>query len=190
MTGLRRLSCLAGLAFLALGSTAGAQERPQLVPTRDVDISYKITRPDQPAIVERRRWLAGEHLERVDGPDRSATIFDRRKGEIILLNAAKRTFRKLEGTGRRPPEPGAGVALTRGQKSIVAGLTCVEWTWPDDTETHTACVTPEGVLLRLAIDGRTIIEARSVHFASQKPELFQVPSNYAPALAPEGVPEP
>jgi hypothetical protein len=96
----------------------------------------------------------------------------------------------MEGTGRRPPEPGAGVALTRGQKSIVAGLTCVEWTWPEDTETHTACVTPEGVLLRLAIDGRTIIEARSVHFASQKPELFQVPPNYAPALAPEGAPEP
>jgi hypothetical protein len=190
MTGLRRLSCLAGFAFLTLGSTAGAQERPQLVPTRDVDISYKITRADQPAIVERRRWLAGEHLERVDGPDKSTTIFDRNKEEIILLNAAKRTFRKLEGTARRPPEPGDGVALTRGQKSIVAGLTCVEWTWAEDTETHTACVTPEGVLLRLAIDGRTIIEARSVHFASQKPELFQVPPNYAPALAPEGAPEP
>jgi hypothetical protein len=190
MTGLRGLSCLAGLAFLALGPTAGAQERPQLVPTRDVDISYKITRPDLPVIVERRRWLAGEHLERVDGPDKSTTIFDRNKDEIILLNAAKRTFRKLEGAGRRLPEPGAGVALTRGEKSIIAGLTCVEWTWPEDTETHAACVTPEGVLLRLAIDGRTIIQARSVHFAAQKPELFQVPPNYAPALAPEGAPEP
>jgi hypothetical protein len=190
MTGLRGLSCLAGLAFLALGPTADAQERPQLVPTRDVDISYKITRPDQPVIVERRRWLAGEHLERVDGPDKSTTIFDRNKDEIILLNAAKRTFRKLEGAGRRLPEPGAGVVLTRGEKSIIAGLTCVEWTWPEDTETHTACVTPEGVLLRLAIDGRTIIQARSVHFAAQKPELFQVPPNYAPALAPEGAPEP
>jgi hypothetical protein len=190
MTGLCRLSFLAGLAFLALGSTVGAQERPQLVPTRDVDISYKITRQDQPAIVERRRWLAGEHLERVDGPDKSTTIFDRNKEEIILLNAAKRTFRKLEGTGRRPPEPGTGVVLTRGQKSVLAGLTCVEWTWSEDAETHAACVTPEGVLLRLAIDGVTIIEARSVHFASQKPELFQVPPNYVPALAPEGAPEP
>src|SRR5580698_7398759 len=153
MTGLRGLSCLAGLAFLALGPTAGAQERPQLVPTRDVDISYKITRPDQPVIVERRRWLAGEHLERVDGPDKSTTIFDRNKEEIILLNAAKRTFRKLEGTGRRPPEPETGVKLTRGAELVIAGLRCVEWTWAQDTETHTVCSTPEGVLLRLVIDG-------------------------------------
>jgi hypothetical protein len=189
MSPLRSLPSL-GLALLIVGSTAGAQERPQFIPTRDVDISYKMTRPNQPVIVERRRWLAGEHLERVDGPDKSATIFDRHKGEIILLNAAKRTFRKLEGTGRRPPEPGAGVVMTRGTESVVVGLPCVEWTWTEDTETHMVCVTPDGVLLRLAIDGRTIIEARSVHFASQKPELFQVPPNYAPALAPEGAPEP
>lgn len=190
MTGLSRLSFLAGLAFLTLGSATGAQERPQLVPSRDADISYKITRPNQPAIVERRRWLAGEHLERVDGPDKSTTIFDRNKSEIILLNAAKRTFRKLEGSGRRPPEPESGVVLRRGAELVIAGLHCSEWTWTEDTETNTVCVTPEGVLLRLVIDGRTIIEARSVHFAPQKAELFQVPSNYAPALAPEGAPEP
>src|ERR1700691_3498746 len=118
MSPLRSLPSL-GFALLVVGSTAGAQEKPQFVPTRDVDISYKITRPDQPVIVERRRWLAGEHLERVDGPDNSNTIFDRHKDEIILLNAAKRTFRKLEGTGRQP-EPAAGVVLTRGQKSIIA----------------------------------------------------------------------
>jgi hypothetical protein len=189
MTGLR-LPCLASLAFLALGSAAEAQERPQLVPTRDVDISYKITRPDQPAIVERRRWLAGEHMERVDGSDKSTTIFDRSKDEIILLNAAKRTFRKLEGAERRPSEPGAGAVLRRGAESIIAGLHCAEWTWTEDTETHTACVTPDGVLLRLVIDGRTIIEARSVRFAPQEADLFQVPPNYLPALAPEGAPEP
>ncbi len=190
MTGLRRLSFLVGLTLLAFASPIRAQERPQLVPTRDADISYKITRPNQPAIVERRRWLAGEHLERVDGPDKSATIFDRDKSEIILLNPAKRSFRKLEGTGRRPPEPEAGVALRRGAELVIAGLHCAEWTWTADTETHTVCVTPEGVLLRLVIDGRTIIEARSVHFAPQKAELFQVPSSYTPALAPEGAPEP
>ena len=109
---------------------SGAQERPPLVPTTDVDISYKITRPDQPVIVERRRWLAGEHLERVDGPDKSTTIFDRDKDEIILLNAAKRTFRKLEGAGRRPPEPGAGVVLTRGEESVIAGLTALSGRGP------------------------------------------------------------
>jgi hypothetical protein len=82
------------------------------------------------------------------------------------------------------------VALRRGAELVIAGLHCAEWTWTADTETHTVCVTPEGVLLRLVIDGRTLIEARSVHFAPQKAELFQVPSSYTPALAPEGAPEP
>jgi hypothetical protein len=184
------LPSFAGLALFIAGSAAMAQERPQLVPVKDVDISYKISRPNQPAIIERRRWLAAENLERVDGPDKSTTIFDRNKGEIILLNTAKRTFRKLEGKGRRPPEPGAGVVLRRGGDVVIAGLHCAEWTWTEDTEIHTVCVTPEGALLRLVIDGRAIIEARSVHFAQQKAELFQVPPNYSPALAPEGAPEP
>jgi hypothetical protein len=186
----RTLLWLAGLAVMVAGLPAVAQERPPFVPTKDVDISYKVTRPSQPAIIERRRWLAGEHLERVDGPDKSTTIFDRNKNEITLLNAANRTFRKLEGKGRRPPEPETGVKLTRGAELVVAGLHCVEWTWTQDTETHTVCATPEGVLLRIVIDGRTVIEARSVHFAAQAAKLFEVPPSYSPALAPEGAPEP
>jgi hypothetical protein len=190
MSPLRSLPSLTGFVLLVVVSTAGAQERPQLVPTRDVDVSYKITRLNQPVIVERRRWLAGEHLERVDGPDKSTTIFDRNKGEITLLNAANRTFRKLEGNGRRPPEPEAGVKLMRGNEVVIAGLRCVEWTWTQDTETHTVCATPEGVLLRLVIDRNTVIEARSVRFAAQTATLFEVPPGYSPALAPEGAPEP
>ena len=187
---LRSLPSLAGLALIVVGTATAAEQRPPLVPTKDVDISYRITRPNQPAIIERRRWLAGEHLERVDGPDKSTTIFDRGKGEFILLNVATRTFRKLEGKGRGPPEPDAGVTLARGAELVIAGLHCSEWTWTEDTETHTVCTTPEGVLLRLAIDGRTVIEARSVHFAPQAAKLFQVPPSYSPALAPEGAPEP
>jgi hypothetical protein len=190
MVTTRSLPWLAGFVLIVAGSAAAAEERPALVPTKDVDISYKVTRPHQPAIIERRRWLAGEHLERVDGPDKSTTIFDRNKGEFILLNAGSKTFRKLEGKGRQPPEPEAGINLTRGADVVIAGLHCIEWTWSQDTETHTVCATPEGVLLRLAIDGRTIIEARSVHFAPQAAKLFEVPRNYSPALAPEGALEP
>ena len=154
-----------------------------------VDISYKVTRPHQPAIIERRRWAAGEHLERVDGPDKSTTIFDRNKGEFILLNAGSKTFRKLEGKGRQPPEPEAGINLTRGADAVIAGLHRIEWTGariqrptPFARHPRACCAT--------VIDGRTIIEARSVHFAPQAAKLFEVPRNYSPALAPEGALEP
>jgi hypothetical protein len=58
----------------------------------------------------------------------------------------------------------------------------------DDTELHTSCLTPDGVLLRLLIDGKIVAEARSILYAPQPPQLFEVPPGYTPALAPEGVP--
>jgi hypothetical protein len=177
---------LAALAVLLVGFPALAAEPPELLPTRDVDITYDVTRPQQPKIRERVRWLAGEHLERVDGPDKSTTIFDRNANEITLLIPANRSYRKLEDAARRPQEPPPGTTLKRGNELTVAGLHCTEWSWPEDVETHTVCATSDGVLLRLVVDGQTVTEARSVSYGRQRPELFQVPRDYAPALAPEG----
>jgi hypothetical protein len=57
-------------------------------------------------------------------------------------------------------------------------------------QTHAICVTVDGVLLRHSVDGTVVMEARSVKFREQKPELFEVPRDFAPALAPEGGIEP
>jgi hypothetical protein len=184
---LRYLSLVAALSLVTAGTTPRAEEsQPEVLPTRDVDISYQITRPNQPTIIERRRWSANGHLQRVDGPDKATTIFDRNKGEFTLLNPANRTFRKLEGAPRMPMAPQNGTALKRGGESVVTGLSCVDWSWTDGTETHAACLTPDGVLLRLVIDGQTVMQAGSVSYGPQRSELFQVPTDYAPALAPEG----
>jgi hypothetical protein len=92
----------------------------------------------------------------------------------------------LEGTQGRPPVPEAGVSLRRGSEVVIAGLRCVDWSWTDDVVTHTVCATEDGVLLRHVADGQTIRQAHSVTYAQQRPDLFQVPPDYAPALAPEG----
>jgi hypothetical protein len=137
-------------------SVAPGEQQPQTAPTRDVDITYHITRPGQPIIVERRRWLASQHLRRVDGSDKSATIFDQSSGELTLLNAANHTYRTLEGPVAKRMSPQEGMTLKRGGESKIAGLTCVDWSWTDDTEMHTACLTPDGVLLRLIVDGQIV----------------------------------
>lgn len=186
MGDLRSPLLIAALALLLSDSVSRAEERPPLFPTRDVDIIYDVTRLQQPKIRQRVRWLAGEHRERIDGPDKSTTIFDRNAHEITLLNPAGRTFRTLEGSPRQPPEPEAGMVLKRGPESIIAGLHCTDWTWTEDVETHTICATADGVLLRLVVDGATIMQARSVSYGPQAAELFQVPTSYSPALAPEG----
>lgn len=186
VSAMHSLPPLMFLALLFFASQISAEERPQLFPTRDVDISYDVTRSQQPKIRQRVRWLASERRERIDGRDKSTTIFDRKAHQITLLNPAKRTFRTLEGSPRQPPEPEAGVVLKRGAESVIAGLQCTDWTWTEDVETHTVCATADGVLLRLVVDGATIMQARSVSYGPQAAELFQVPSNYSPALAPEG----
>ena len=70
----------------------------------------------------------------------------------------------------------------------IAGLNCIDWSWMDDTEMHIACLTPDGVLLRLVINGQIVAKARSVLYAPQPPELFEVPPGYEPALALGGGP--
>ncbi len=189
MSNLLGLQPTVVLALLLIASPLCAGEQPpQELPTRDVDISYQITRPDQPTIMQRRRWLASERLVRVDGSDKSATIYDRSAHEITVLNFANRTYLKLEGAPRLPLDPEKGEALTRGGEFVVAGLHCTDWLWTEDVETHTVCLTPDGVLLRLVVDGKTVMQARSVSYARQPAELFQVPPNYTPALASEGDP--
>ena len=178
------------LAALLAGSlpraALRAEEPPVLLPTRDVDITYSVTRAGQPRLRERVRWLAADQLERMDGPDGSATIFDRKAREITLLTPKNRTYRKLEGSPRGPIEPESGAALTRGGEAKVAGLRCTEWSWNEDGRTRTVCATPDGVLLRLTVDGRTVVEALAVRYHKQKPDLFEAPPGYDPALAPEG----
>jgi len=189
MSYLRGLPPTAALAALLLASPLRAEEQPpQELPTRDVDINYQITQPQKPTIIQRRRWLASERLVRVDGAGKSATIYDRNAREMTVLNLANRTDLKLEGAPRLPLDPEKGEALTRGGEFMVAGLHCTDWSWTEDVETHTVCLTPDGVLLRLVVDGKTVMQARSVSYARQPAELFQVPPNYTPALASGGDP--
>ena len=178
----------AALASLLVGK-AEAQQPPQLLPTSDVDIIYEVTLPSQPRIRERVRYLAAELLERVDGPHKSTTIFDRRAHQMTILTSANRTFLKLD-MPQQPQEPGPKATLKRGNESVVAGLHCVDWSWTEDVEARTVCITADGVLLRFVVDGKIVSEARSVSYGPQPAELFQVPPGYAPLLAPEGGPVP
>jgi hypothetical protein len=190
MSDLRRLVSMAVLTGLFAGSDCLADTQPPLQPTRDVDIRYDVTRPQQPTVRERVRWLASEHLERVDASGRSTSIFDRDGHSVTLLTPATRTFRKLDEAPRRPSEPAPGATLTRGADAVIAGLPCTDWSWTEDEEIHTVCFTADGVNLRVVIDGQTLKEARSVKYAPQKSDLFRVPTNYTPALAPDGSGEP
>jgi hypothetical protein len=109
---------------------------------------------------------------------------------MILLTSETHTFLQLDMPARQPEEPAPEVRLKRGNESVVAGLHCVDWSWTEDVETRTVCITADGVLLRFIVDSKTVTEARSVSYRSQLAELFQVPRDYAPLLAPQWGPLP
>ena len=184
----RRFALTSAFALLLAASPLGAEEptTPPVLPTRDVDITYRSTPLDQPTIVEHRRWSASARLVRSEGPDKSTTLYDRDAHEITIINPKNRTYLKLEGSLRQPMDPEKGEPLKRGGESVIAGLHCTEWSWIQDAETRTVCLTPDGVMLRLVVDGKTVMQALSVKYGRQPPELFRVPPDYTPALAPEG----
>ena len=135
----RALPLVAAISVVVVSSLSHSEEQqPQTTPTRDVDITYQITRLGQPVIVERRRWLASQHLRRVDGSDNSATIFDQNREELTLLNAANHTYRTVEWPVAKRMSPQKGTTLKRGGEYKIAGQNCIDWSWMDGTEMHTA----------------------------------------------------
>jgi hypothetical protein len=186
MSDPRWLVPMAVVCVLLTGADGLADSQPILLPSRDVDIRYDVTRPQEPKVRERVRWLASDHLERVDGKGRSTSIFDHDGHVVTLLTPTTRTFRKVDQALRRPSEPPPGTELVRGADAVIAGLACTDWSWTEDGEKHVLCITADGVTLRLIVDGQIFRQAHSVKYAPQKPDLFQAPSNYTPAIAPEG----
>jgi hypothetical protein len=151
----RTLPLVVAISAVAVASISrSGEQQPQTAPTRDVDITYRMTQPGLPVTMQRRRWLAGRHLRRVDGPDKSATIFDQSSGELTLLNPTNQTYLTLKGPAAKRMSPEGGTILKRGGESEIAGQNCIDWSWIDETEMHTACLTPDGVLLRLIIVAR------------------------------------
>src|ERR1700730_17385378 len=108
---------------------------------------------------------------------------------MTMLTSKNWTFAAQAGL-QQPQEPGPRATLKRDNESVVAGLHCVDWSWTEDVEARTVCITADGVLLRFVVDGKIVSEARSVSYGPQPSELFQVPPGYAPLLAPEGGPVP
>ena len=179
----------AGLAALALaGGVALAQDRPKLLPMRDVDITYRVTRPGEPKIRERVRWQAADELERVDLPGGATSIFDHKTRYVTVLARESRSYLKLKSIARGPIEPDPNATLTHGGEATIAGLRCTLWGWvnPEDQKPYKICATDDGVPLSLRVDGQMVAEAVSVQYRTQKSTLFEVPSGYEPSLASEG----
>ena len=159
--------------FLLTPAAAWAQDRPAVVPTRDVDVTYHAQGIDQ-----RMRWLAAGHKLRIDPP--GAGVF-----MIVDYDAHRMAMvRPSDGKAVNLPAPaglpgtGGGGYVRRGA-DMVAGLPCTDWITRDNGGADaTVCFTGDGVMLRAEKGGHVLVEATRVAYAAQNPADFVVPPGY------------
>jgi hypothetical protein len=173
-----RFVVLAGL-FLAGAARA---EAPVVQPTRDVDVTYKVpvAGGTNVAILQRLRFSASLHIQRVDLPT---------SGNWMVLNFATKRLAMVRDESREivdlpapdnSAQPGAGAGFTRVGAARVAGLDCVEWRTVDTRGQQTvACYTADGVLLRARNDSGVLMEAVGVVYAPQEAGVFKLPGGYS-----------
>lgn len=187
---IRREKPLFPFAIGALGScliaAAPPGQPPNLLPLHDVDISYLTPGSGHGReLFQRMRWSADTRKMRVDAPapglfmvvdyanSRMYTVSDR--DQLVLEGPAPRTgVTSLLGSPNEHSEP-----FTRVGRDKVLGIDCTEWRTRDTIGQDTvACISDDGVLLRAVSSNVIVVLAKTVSFATQGPDVFQLPDNY------------
>ena len=166
------MRALAGALLLAAGP---AVAQPLLLPTRDVDVTYRSDQGGQ-LIEQRSRFSAAAQRMRVDLPTPGLyTIMDYRSRRMLFVSDPDRAA--IE-TQPGLPEQGPS-AYTRHGQDRVAGLDCTDWQAPGPQTAATfACFTADGVMLRARQGGRVLAQATRVAYAPQPAALFSAPPGY------------
>ena len=163
---------LAAVALL-LAMPAAAQDRPTPLPTRDVDVTYRIAAGAQ-SIEQRSRFTTARQRMRVDRPTPGVySIMDYRSHMMNFVVDGDRA--SLDTAVPVPPVQ----SYARLGIDQVAGLGCTEWQARDtQNQPVVTCFTDDGVMLRVRRGTQPMAVATRVVFAPQDPALFAVPPGY------------
>ena len=190
----------ASLALLAglLAAPALAQDRPVMIPTRDVSVAYRVA--TEPPADLRMSWLVAEQKLRVDMPGGIGwSLVDQRTQKMSMVMEQQRLVMELPTGGaggiNLPTQPPDTARFTRAGTATVAGLGCTVWRYEDSATKGKgeACLTADGVMLRSTgtHQGKTgTLEATEVTYGPQDPARFQVPAGYQAMPVPGQPPAP
>jgi len=181
---------LAAALIAALPLAAQAQDRPQIFPTRDVAVTYRVAGQGQQAELT-MMWAAAQRLMRMNMPQGM--------GYMVADYQGQRAFMVIEQMRMImdvPLDQAAGyqrdlenARFTRGGTEKIAGLDCTVWRYQGASQSGEACITADGVMLRGNGDrggqqGR--MEATRVVFGAHPPAQFQRPQGYQQMQMPRG----
>jgi hypothetical protein len=181
---------LLALALFA-ATPALAQDRPpQMVPTRDVTVTYRLTGAGEGQTM-RMHHAAAQGLVRTDIPGGIGwAVVDTRGGTGFMVMEPMRSIIAMPAGQARPGAPSPTARFARGGTARIAGLDCTLWNVEDQGRSGQLCFTADGVMLRgtgAAGGQQGGIEATEVRFGAVDPALFQRPQGYQEMQAPPGM---
>lgn len=189
-TALTRILALAG-PLLAV--SAAAQETPRLFPTRDVAVRYTASAPGQTAQPVEAAWLAARQRWRIETPRAPGwVLLDVPAQRAQMVMEGQRMVVTLPGRGQIPLLDGLpeGAKVSRAGSARVAGHDCALWRIVSKEGNGTACLTPDGVLLRASGERegrRGSLEAEEVRYAPLNAARFEVPPGLMALNLPQGL---
>lgn len=174
---------LSALSLLA-AAPARADEQPATMPTRDVDIAYRLAGPEGAAPPEQRvRWDVAGGRQRIDPPTPGLRIIvDTRAHHLSSVRDKERLALEIDQSQARPAA-GAEAGYTRLGTASIAGLDCTVWREGAGDAGPELCFTADGVLLRVVSAGKVVAEATRVTYGPADPADFDIPADYRRILA-------
>lgn len=159
---------------------AAGPERPQLTPTREASVLYRIASSPTESYEIRITSLAGNSRRRIDLPDKTYMLINPVAEQLQMVSP-------FEGTVMNVPwSSGLGLQFTldpsmkfsRKGTATIAGLRCTTYGVSTAVTSGEACVTDDGVMLRTLAQNnrgqRTAVEAISVSY-TPAPDTDYVP---------------
>jgi hypothetical protein len=187
-----RTTLAAALIAAALPVAAQAQDRPQIFPSRDVAVTYRVAGQGQQAELT-MQWSAAARMMRMNMPGGVGyMVADHQNQRGFMVMEQMRTIMDV------PMAQAAGMQrdfenarFTRGGTEKIAGTDCTVWRYEGPSQSGEACITADGVMLRAqgqAQGQQGGMEAVRVTFGPQNPAQFQRPQGYQTMQMPQGMP--
>jgi len=173
----------AGLGFLLSVAPAFAEGPMQVMPVRDVDVTYQAPVPnsENTMLLQRMRFSTLLRRQRLDMPT---------SGHWILRDLAARSMSVVSDSQKSvvrvglPPDAGE-MNLAPGEhwvlngKVNIAGYSCNDWQVAGTNQSgDTICLTDDGVTLRSTHGSRVVMQAVTLNYAPQPGDIFVVPVDY------------
>jgi hypothetical protein len=185
-------SLFAAALALAVPAAAAAQTAPQVTPTRDVTVTYRVTGAG-PVQSMRWSWLMSEQLLRMDveGNPGWLLINLRDESALVVMDQQRMAMRvpREQAAMLGPNAMREQARFTRLGTATVAGIACTTWRVESPQGDGEACITEDGVLLRgRGRQGQGDLEATEVRYGGVDARRFRLPEGTRVMDLPAGMP--